>query len=47
MKIDVYVDNMYVDTIEVETQEEADEAADELCTEWVTEHMYWTLAEED
>ena len=48
MKFDVYaggINGIYVDTIEVESEEELADAAEELCREWVSENMYWEPAE--
>lgn len=48
MKFDVYAGNgIYVDTIEVESEEELADAAEEVCREWVSENMYWEPVEED
>lgn len=48
MKFDVYAGNgNYVDTIEVESEEELADAAWALCEEWLAENMYWEPVEED
>lgn len=48
MKFDVYAGNgNYVDTIEVESEEELADAAWESCKEWLSENMYWESVEEE
>lgn len=48
MKFDVYAGNgNYVETIEVESEEELADAAEEVCREWVSENMYWEPVEEE
>ncbi len=47
MRFNVYVAGMYVDTIEVESEEEllADDV-DEMCREWASENMQWEQEED-
>ena len=47
MMIDVYVGNGYVTTIEVETQEDADNVALEAAKNWVENTCYWMPAENE
>lgn len=48
MKFDVYCGNgNYVETVEVESEEELADAAEEACREWVNDNMYWKPAEEE
>lgn len=48
MKFDVYAGNgNFVDTIEVESEEELADTAEEVCREWVSENMYWEKVEEE
>lgn len=47
MKFNVYVAGMYVDTIEVESEEELlVDDVDEMCREWASENMHWEPEED-
>lgn len=48
MKFDVYAGNgLFVDTVEIESEEELEDIAWELCKEWLSENMYWEPVEEE
>jgi len=47
MKFDVYVAGMYINTVEVESEEELVDAAEEMCREWASDNMHWEPEEED